>query len=153
MHDCEPLEEGLERLLVEARPRLVRALLAVRGIDGAEDAAAEAIAWGWEHSERLVNLQNPIGYLYRVALTRSTARKHPTLPSVEPASMPEVEPGLVPALLRLPERQRAAVWLVHACDWSYTEVAEALDIGRSTVGTHVSRGLASLREQLAENPT
>lgn len=141
----------LERLLVAARPRLVRALLAVRDVTGAEDAAAEAIAWGWEHGERILHIDNPVGYLYRVALTRSTPRKVPLMPRVVPATMPDVEPGLVPAMMALPERQRIAVWLVHACDWSYSEVAEALDITRSTVGTHVTRALEALRAALAHS--
>ena len=144
----DPEQQQLEDLLVAARPRLVRALLAVRGVAGAEDAASEAIAWGWEHGDRIIDIENPVGYLYRVALTRSEARKTPILPRVPPALMPEVEPGLVPALMALPERQRAAVWLVHACEWSYSEVAEALEIGTSTVGTHVTRALAALREAL-----
>lgn len=130
----------LERLLVEARPRLVRGLLALRGHTGAADAAAEAIAWGWEHGEKLVAMQNPVGYLYRVAVTRSMPKRKPTLPPVDVAQMPDIEPKLIPALHELPERQRAAVWLVHACDWSYSEVGAALDIGTSTVGTHVTRG-------------
>lgn len=62
--------------------------------------------------------------------------------------IPEVEPGLVPALLLLPETQRAAVWLVHACQWRYAEVAEALGTTTSTVGNHVSRALERLRHQL-----
>jgi len=149
----DPLETRLESVLVGARPRLVRALLAVRGVDGAEDAAAEAIAWGWEHGARIIDLENPVGYLYRVALTRSSERMQPVLPPVEPATMRDIEPALVPALLALPERQRAAVWLVHACDWTYSEVADALDIGRSTVGTHVTQALESLRKSLDAEAT
>jgi len=67
--------------------------------------------------------------------------------------MPDVEPQLVPALMRLPERQRAAVWLVHACGWSYGDVAEGLGIGTSTVGTHVTRALGSLRRSLTGSET
>lgn len=141
-------EGDLEAMLVQARPRLERALIAVRGVGGAEEAAAEAIAWGWEHGDRLVGMDNALGYLYRVALTRSAPRKAPPLPAVEPTTMPEVEPALVPALLELPERQRASVWLVHACGWSHGDVAAALDISSSTVSTHVARALESLRISL-----
>ena len=44
-------------ILAAARPKLVRALIATRGTDGAEDAAAEAIAWGWENQQRLAELE------------------------------------------------------------------------------------------------
>lgn len=137
-----------EELIAEARRRLWRAYVAVRGVDGADEAVAEAIAWAWEHPERVAELANPVGYLYRVGLTRTTPRKQPRLPAPEAVELPDVEPGLVPALLALSEQQRAAVWLVHACGWSYGDVAEALGIGRSTVGTHVSRALAALRAEL-----
>lgn len=142
----------IEQLLVASRPRLVRALLAVRGHHDAADAADEAIVWGWENADRLLAMDNPTGYLYRVALTRSTPRKSPDLPAVDRARIPDVEPGLIPALVALPERQRASVWLVHACDWTYAEVAEALQIGTSTVGTHVTRGLDALRVALGHEP-
>ena len=142
-----------EQLLAEARPRLWRAYVGARGVDGADDAAAEALAWGWEHREQLRSMENPIGYLYRVGLTRSRPRRQPVdLPSTEDIGLPDVEPKLVPALLSLTDQQRAAVWLVHACGWSYAEVAEALDIGRSTVGTHVTRALEALRRQLEVSP-
>ena len=90
-------------------------------------------------------MANPTGYLYRVGLTRTSARPQPELPAPADVGMPHIESGLVPALLALPPSQRAAVWLVHGCGWSYAEVAEALEIGRSTVGTHISRAMAALR--------
>lgn len=136
-----------------ANERLWRAFVAVRGVAGADDALAEALAWAWEHRDRLLVMDNPIGYLYRVGLTRSTPRPVPVvLPAPAELSLPDVEPGLIPALLELSDNQRAAVWLVHACGWSYEDVAEALGIGRSTVGNHVARGLAALRKQLEVSP-
>ncbi len=137
-----------EELIADARRRLWRAYVVVRGIDGADEATAEAVAWAWEHPERVAELANPVGYLYRVGLTRTAPRKRPRLPAPDAVELPDVEPGLVPALLALSEQQRAAVWLVHACGWSYGDVAEALGIGRSTVGTHVTRALAALRAEL-----
>lgn len=153
----EPSPEGkrsdskLEQLLVDARVSLSSAFLAVRGEHGAEEAAAEAIAWGWANADRLAAMENPVGYLYRVGLTRTAARKPATLPRPRPAVMPDVHPELITELLELSENQRAAVWLVHACGWSYGDVAEALAIGTSTVGTHVTRALAALRVRLGDD--
>jgi DNA-directed RNA polymerase specialized sigma24 family protein len=132
----------------DARPRLVRALVPIRGVDGATDAAAEALAYAWEHWDAVRSMENPVGYLYRVAQSRSRGRRTPPLPAVTAAVLPEVEPGLVPALLELPATQRGAVWLVHACGWSYAEAAAALDMSVTAVGTHVARGLAALRSRL-----
>ena len=130
-----------------ARPRLVRALAGARGEEAA-DGAAEALAYAWEHWDRVGSMGNPIGYLYRVGLSRTRPRQTPTLPPPEAIGLPEIEPALIPALLRLPEGQRIAVWLVHACQWQYGEVAEAMGSTTSMVGNHVARGLARLRQEL-----
>lgn len=143
----EPKGVDFESFARVARPRLFRALAAVRGEEAA-DGAAEALAYAWEHWDRVSSMANPIGYLYRVGLSRTRRRRTPALPSPEAIGLPDIEPALIPALLRLPEAQRASVWLVHACQWRYAEVAEALGTTTSMVGNHVSRGLARLREEL-----
>lgn len=129
-------------------PRLRRALIGCRGVDQAQEAVAEALAYAWEHWSDVQWLANPAGYLFRVGQSRTRRRSAPHLPSPESLRMPEIEPALIPALLALPERQRSAVWLVHACGWTYTEVAEALGISASAVGTHVGRALERLRRNL-----
>lgn len=136
-----------------ARPRLARAFAAIVGADEAADAAAEAMAYAWEHWRRVSAMGNPTGYLYRVGQSRTRRRRTPLLPSPEAIGIPDVEPAPVPALLRLPDAQRAAVWLVHACQWRYSEVAEALDTSVSMVGNHVSRGMARLRQELEVQST
>src|SRR5262245_1706745 len=134
-----------------AEPRLRRALAGCRGVDGAADAVAEALAYGWEHWDRVSAMENPLGYLYRVGQSRSRPRRGGplVLPPPGEVGVPEIEPALVPALLALPDTQRTAVWLVHACGWSYGDCAEAMDVSVSAVGTHVSRALAALRTRLA----
>jgi RNA polymerase sigma-70 factor (ECF subfamily) len=137
-----------EAFVGAVEPRLRRALIGSRGVDGAQEAVAEALAYAWEHWRDVRVMQNPAGYLYRVGQSRSRRRLEPQLPAPESLRIPEVEPALVPALLALPERQRNAVWLVHACGWTYAEVADALEISASAVGTHVGRALDRLRRAL-----
>ena len=141
-------DEEFERFAAEARPRLVRAFVPSRGIDGAADAAAEAIAHAFEHWDRVRVMENPTGWLYRVGQSRTRPRKVPLLPAPESVGVPDIEPRLVPALAALPETQRTAVWLVHACQWTYAETAEALGTSVSMVGNHVSRALRQLRDHL-----
>lgn len=136
-----------ESFALATRSRLVRALAPVRGEESV-DGAAEALAYAWEHWDRIGAMDHPIGYLYRVGLSRTRRRLTPTLPPPEAIGLPDVEPALIPALLQLPEAQRTAVWLVHACQWRYAEVAEAMGTTTSMVGNHVSRGLARLRQKL-----
>ena len=135
------------RFVEEVEPRLRRALVAVRGPEDGRDATAEALTWAWEHWSRVSEMANPVGYLYRVGQSRTRRRRRAFLVASEPYA-PAFEPGLGPALARLSEQQRTAVVLVHGCGWSYQEVADALDVSKSSVGTHVARGLARLRADL-----
>ena len=138
----------LERFVEAVRPRLLRALAGSVGAVDAADATANAIAYAFEHWDRISMMANPAGYLFRVGQSSVRHRRTPMLPPPETVGVPDVEPGLVPALLELPVTQRTAVWLVHACGWRYAEVAEAMDTSTSMVGNHVSRGLRALRAQL-----
>ena len=95
-----------------------------------------------------MRLEHPTGYLFRVAQSKARTRKQGFLPWSSADAIPDVEPGLVGALTGLSPAQFHAVWLVHACGWTYPETAEALHISASTVGSHVSRALGHLREQL-----
>ena len=130
--------------------RLRAALVAAYGPDIGADAAAEALAYGFERWDELESMSNPAGYLYRVG--QSEARRHfrPNgfMPAVAPPGLPEFEPGLSPALESLTEPQRIGVVLVHALGWSLVETAEILGVDVSTARTHIARGLAKLRSAL-----
>jgi len=143
----DPETAEFDDFVRSARPRLVRALAPTRG-DTALDGAAEALAYAWEHWIEVSEMQNPIGYLYRVGQSKTRRRRQPVLPKPEAIGLPDVEPRLIPALLRLPRTQRVAVWLVHGCGWQYAEAAEALGTSTSMIGNHVSRGLTRLRAEL-----
>lgn len=140
--------ETFEDFVARLRPRLTRAFVGCRGVAGAPDATAEALAYAYEHWERVRDMENPEGYLYRVGQSRTRPRKAPVLPLPVDVGLPDVEPDLVPAMLALPETQRTAVWLVHACGWSHAEVADATGTSVSMVANHVSRGLQRLRRRL-----
>lgn len=134
--------------VAEVEPRLRRALVALRGREAGRDATAEALAWAWEHWDQVQAMDNPAGYLYRVGSSRSREKRRALLPAAAVAASPAFEPGLAPALANLTERQRSAVVLVHGCGWSYSEVAEAIGVTKSSVGTHVARGMEQLRTAL-----
>jgi DNA-directed RNA polymerase specialized sigma24 family protein len=135
--------------VTEAEPRLRRALVALLGPETGRDATAEALAWAWEHWNRVEAMDNPIGYLYRVGQSRSRTRMDGHLPTPDPhGRVPVVEPALGPALAELSEQQRTTVVLIHGCDWTYQEVADALDITKSSVATHLTRAMDRLRTAL-----
>lgn len=140
---------AFSQFVTEVEPRLRRALVALRGAEAGRDATAEALAWAWEHWPEVEAMANPAGYLYRVGQSRSRWKPERFAPAVvAPTDGFGFEPGLVPALGRLTDRQRTAVVLVHGCGWSLQEVADALDVSKSSVATHVERAMAQLRHEL-----
>lgn len=132
-------------------PGLRRALAGHLPPDVVSDALGEAFAYAWENWDQVQLLDNPGGYLFRVAQSRSRSRLAGALPLPDPARLPHVEPQLGPAMRSLSTNQRSAIWLVHGCDWTYAETAEALGISASAVGTHLARGMARLRTNLGVN--
>src|SRR5262245_13793391 len=110
--------------------RLRAGLVAAYGPESGLDAAAEALAYGWEHWDRLSVMDNPAGYLYRVGQTaaRRGRRDVGFLPVPPSDELPEFEPRLLPALEHLTEHQRVTVVLTCAYGWQQSEVAELLEI-------------------------
>lgn len=131
-------------------PRLRAGLVAACGPEVGADATAEALAYAWEHWQRVGDMENPAGYLYRVGQTAARRARRPQgfLPQPGANDLPAFEPGLLPALEALSELQRSCVVMVHAYGWTQAEVAELLEISPSTVRTHLARGLARLQQRL-----
>jgi DNA-directed RNA polymerase specialized sigma24 family protein len=132
----------------DLEPRLWRALVPTVGPEAAGVGASHALVYAWQHWDRVSALDNPAGYLYRVAqraASRPPRPLGPSLPVPAPGELPDVEPRLVPALLELTEMQRTVVWLVEGCGWGLTETADLLSVSVSTVRNHLARGLKRLR--------
>jgi DNA-directed RNA polymerase specialized sigma24 family protein len=154
MHPNDIQVESFTLFVKEVEPRLRRALAVAFGIEQGAEATAEALAYGWEHWERIEKMDNPAGYLYQVGRSRARRRKvpRPTFPALPAGHSPWVEPGLPRALGRLTEHQRTAVWLIHGFDWTQDEVARLLGISISSVRKHVARGERKLRSALGVTP-
>lgn len=140
--------ESFTRFAKEAEPRLRLALAAAVGQELGKEATDEALAYGWEHWDRIEAMENPIGYLYRVGRSWVRPPRRLRLPAVPVTHAPFVEPGLPAALAKLSDRQRVVVVLVHGFDWNRAEVASLLGVDRPTVATHLRRGLTKLRRHL-----
>lgn len=143
------LQETFTSFVRETEPRLRAALVAHFGPDRGREATAEALAYGWEHWERIRSMSNPAGYLYRVGQHTGFRRsRRPMFPSTPVHTEPTVEPALPTALADLSRRQRTAVILIHCYSWTPTEVAEFLGISVSTVRNHLERGMSRLRSAI-----
>lgn len=140
------LEQDFTSFVRETEPRLRAVLVAHFGPDRGREATAEALAYGWEHWERIRHMHNPAGYLYRVGQHTGFRKPRRALfPEVPHHSEPIVEPALPKAMARLSSRQRTVVVLVHCFAWTPVEVAELLDVSVSTVRNHLDRGMNRLR--------
>ena len=144
--------DGFAKFVAVNESTLRHALVASLGAEVGREAAADAMAWGWEHWERIEGMANPVGYLYVLGRNRGrkmASRRRPLFPTPpEDNGIPWVEPGLPAALASLPERERTIVLMVHGYDMAVREVAELLGISRSTVQTHIERAMRKLRRKL-----
>jgi DNA-directed RNA polymerase specialized sigma24 family protein len=145
-----------EAFVFANEPPLRRALVAAYGYEDGREAAAEALAYAWEHWTRVRDMPNAVGYLFRVARSSATRgrrwRRPQPLLTLPPGTEHRFEPGLPAALASLSERQRVAVVLVHGFDYTLREVADLTGIKITTVQTHLERGLSRLRDRLGAEP-
>ncbi len=144
-------EKSFDGFVRDVEPRLHDALSAALGFEVGRDATAEALAYAWEHWDRMSDLDNPAGYLYVVGRNlgrRMLRRRRVTLMPVDIERTPWVEPHLPEALANLPDQQRVVVMLLHCYQWTMSEVAELLDVSKSTVQSHAERGMARLRDRM-----
>lgn len=147
-----------DELLARVEAPLRRALVSAYGPDLGAEAAADAMAYAWEHLDRVGAMDNPAGYLWRVGQTsvrRATRRRWREQPWPGPAgdrrAVPAAElgdPRLQAALGRLTLHQRVAVVLVHGFAYPLSEAAAVLGCSVSTLRNHLDRGLTRLRHEL-----
>lgn len=138
--------------------RLRRVMAARHGTDIGADAANSALAWAWEHWDRVAPMENAVGYLYRVAQTHARRDREqgrrvsfPLEATDNPLGAAALDDQLMSALRELTEPQRVAVLLVHAYGWTPQEIAEITGAKSATVRSHLRRGLRQLRTLLPES--
>jgi RNA polymerase sigma-70 factor (ECF subfamily) len=134
------------------RRRLFRALYVMTGsAHEAEELTQDAFLKMWERWERVGEIDDPVGYLYRTGLNlaRSRARRlvrAARLPfsaerTVEPYGPADSRDAVARAIAGLSPRQRQAIVLVELLDRSAEETADLMQISSSTVRslTHEAR--------------
>jgi DNA-directed RNA polymerase specialized sigma24 family protein len=140
----------------ESSARTTRqAFVARYGSDISEQAVAAAMAWAWEHKDRLVGVNALRAYLFRVG--QSTMRRSWVWASRHTATFPpgmahrntrSIDDALDLAALprKLPQKQRTCLLLIYAHGWPYRDVAELLEISVDAVNNHTHRGMTTLRK-------
>jgi RNA polymerase sigma factor (sigma-70 family) len=144
----------------EART-LFRRLYAVTGDAAeAEEIMQDSFLALWERWERVGAMDDPTGYLYRTSMNvfrkrgRRAAlavRKRLALaPGPEPFADIDEQQDVVAALRKLSPRQRAAVVLLDALDYSSEDAGKALGVTPGTVRGLASRARDTLRQNMSE---
>jgi RNA polymerase sigma-70 factor, ECF subfamily len=171
-------EMQLLELVQNGDPRAYRELVErhVRGVHAfvyrmlgsraeAEEVCQESFLRLWQHADTFVARAKPSTWLYRVAhnlaidrLRRRREQSHPTgieeVPTSERPSLhlydKQVADAVEQALAALPERQRAAISLVHYQGMSNAEAAEVLAVKVRALESLLARGRQQLRERLKD---
>nr|WP_199701054.1 SigE family RNA polymerase sigma factor [Jiangella rhizosphaerae] len=145
--------------------RLVRLATLLQGSEAvAEEVVQDAFVALHRRWRRLREPAAAVAYLRTsvvhgcrsVQRRRGVAARHPEEPAGHAPSAEQVAVGdaaadaVVEALRGLPDRQREALVLRYYGGLSESEIASAMKISNGAVKSHASRGLAGLREAMAE---
>ena len=128
----------------------------------AEEIAQDAFLKVWERWDRVQQMDDRVGYLYRVAMNsfrnryrraaialRKTARPQLRIDEFDAA---DVRSGVARGLAKLTPRQRAAVVLVDLIGFGSEEAGRMLGIRAGTVRTLAVQARNVLREELEDEP-
>ena len=138
--------------------RLLKTLYFVTGDrNDAADLMQDAFVKLWERWDRIEEVDDPVAYLYRVALNatrmRSRALRRAALrplsftATVDPFEEVELREDVGSMLRALTPRQRAAIVLVDLFDYDSPEAGRILGIRPSTVRALATQGRAALRSK------
>ena len=159
----QPFEPLLpQRFLSEVKDPLVGALTLRTGDrDLAEDLAQETIARALANWERVSEMANPTGWMYRVGfnLAASHWRRLAIGVRAERGAAESTSFQLHTAedmvvrnsLARLSRRQQEVIILRFYLGFSVTQVAETLGVAQGTVKTQTHRALKHLRIELEDS--
>jgi DNA-directed RNA polymerase specialized sigma24 family protein len=155
---CRGHPGGFDTLIDEIRARLLPALVSKWGIEVGSDLSSDVEEYAWEYQRKVIGMDNPLGYLSRVAQSKS--RRHvrwmsrTTFLSRFPDIVHEDSKlhDTLQLLAGLKPDQRVCVMLVHAFGWTHAEVAELLGVTRAVVNHHVHRGITRLCSTALTDP-
>jgi RNA polymerase sigma-70 factor (ECF subfamily) len=148
---------SFETFFETERIRLYRILFAITGSrQEAEDISQEAFLRVWERWDRVAALDEPVGYLHRTAMNVFRDRRRRLVLGLKRAlrlpaahdQLEEVETRSVAAgvLAPLTPRQRAAIVLTEALDYSADEAGSILGIKGSTVRALTYQARSALKD-------
>jgi RNA polymerase sigma-70 factor (ECF subfamily) len=147
---------SFEELFLDVHDRLYRALYFVTGSSAdAEELMQDAFLKLWERWDRLDSIEDPVAYLFRVALNgfRMRARRArtaagkvlPVVGSRDPFEDVNVREDVRRMLRAVTPRQRTAIVLTDIFGYSSDQAARIMGIRPTTVRVLASQGRTALR--------
>lgn len=145
-----------DEFVEDEHERLYKALYFVTGNrEDAEDLAQESFLKLWERWDQLDRIEDPTGYLFRVALNGFRMRRRraamalrrlaPVRAERDEFAEAEMRADVRLLLLGLSPRQRAALLLVDLLGYPSEQAARILRVRPSTVRNLASQGRRALR--------
>jgi RNA polymerase sigma factor (sigma-70 family) len=148
-------ERTLERLYRDRYVGFRNALAPIVGSrDAARDVVQEAFAQALRDARQLRRQESAAAWVWKIALRlaireRSRAGEE-ELPETLTILHEEHDPFLAEALRTLPPRRRLVVFLRYYASFTYSEIAEALDVKEGTVAATLAQAHAALLQQIVE---
>ena len=153
--------EEFEAFFASHYERLLKTMyILTRNPETAKDLAQEAMVRVFEHWEKMSSVEDPVAYLFRVAVNLNRrmlrrrilgsryAKRLAGMPSVE--SDPHSATEIILAIGHLSRVQREALALVEWIGYSTEEAGRILGVKASSVRARIHRARAALREELGE---
>lgn len=148
---------SFESLFLDVHDRLYRALYFITGSSAdAEELMQDAFLTLWERWDRLDTIDDPVAYLFRVALNgvRMRARRArvaaqkilPAASARDPFDDVHVREDVRRMLRGITPRQRTAIVLTEIFGYSSEQAAQIMHIQPTTVRALASQGRAALRD-------
>lgn len=148
---------SFEEIFLDVHDRLYRALYFITGSSAdAEELMQDAFLKLWERWDRVDTIDDPVAYLFRVALNgvrmrarraRVAARKIlPAAGARDPFDDVDVRDDVRRLLRGITPRQRTAIVLTEIFGYSSEQAARIMGIQPTTVRVLASQGRAALRE-------
>lgn len=150
---------GVDELFEAEYERLVRSLGVAFDVESAADAVQEAFVRADGDWSSVGSLEDPAGWVRRVALNRLLNKRRDqvrraeilaTVRAVDDADLTVELIDLRRAVRALPDRMRASLCLHYLAGLSVQEVASALDVSDGTVKSNLHDARRRLRELLGE---
>lgn len=143
-----------EEIYLKYRDELMRYATALVGPDGAPDVVSSVVTKVLRARKSLTGLREPRPYLMRAVLNESLRYREQNWrepPSLFGVDVVESRPEVLEAVVTLPPRQRAAVYLAYWADLPSHEAAQLMGCRPATMRRYLHLAKRKLREVLDDN--